>query len=76
MTNNLTTLRFTLESPDSNYGVHLDEQLQVEIHEGLWKVTNPSGHPSWIGYGRSKHEAIITYLYVRLGLNEASPVGA
>ncbi len=70
MSKDRVTIRFEIEQEGSPYGIHIEECLQVELESGLWKVTNPTGHASWVGYGRSKHEAILTYLSWRMGLDQ------
>lgn len=34
------------------------------------KASNPDGHPSWIGYGDSHTEAVLSYLQTRLGVEK------
>jgi hypothetical protein len=68
-------LRFELREPGAMgiaEGVHvaLQEDLLVEFDQGLWKVTNPAGHLTWIGRQESYQGAICEYLKSRLGIEE------
>ncbi len=69
MNTNHVNVRFEVVDEGETYGVHIEERLHMEMQHGLWKATNPDGHTSWVGYGRSKHEAILHYLNRRLGLS-------
>lgn len=44
------------------------ETLLVEWEDDHWKVTNPEGHPSWIGRHEYQYGAIFEYLRERLAI--------
>jgi hypothetical protein len=62
--------KYALE-PTPNVGIY--EVLQARYFvDGVWEVTStePGAHPSWVGHGLHKQEAILDYLKARLGMVE------
>lgn len=75
----LVTIRYELHEgdvtkwairPTPNIGI--DEVLQARLVMGAWEVTSTEqdAHPSWVGVGGCKQEAILDYLKARLGIIE------
>ena len=34
-----------------------------------YQASNPDGHPSWVGYGDGRTQAVLDYLRARLGID-------
>lgn len=75
----LITIRFDIHECDiTKYAIvptphiGIEEVLQARLIMGAWEVTStePGAHPSWIGHGGYKQEAILDYLKARLGMLE------
>jgi hypothetical protein len=73
----LITIRYELHNGDATkYAleptphVGIYEVLQARLIMGAWEVTStePGTHPSWVGHGGYKQEAILDYLKARLGM--------
>jgi hypothetical protein len=65
------TERFLMPIPETGIA---DVVHATIADDGQWTITgaDADAHPSWIGRGEYKREAILNYLKMRLGLYEES----
>jgi len=65
------TAQFLMPLPETG----IADVVQATIaDDGQWTITgaDADAHPSWVGRGEYKHEAILNYLKARLGMYEES----